>query len=402
MNTIVVQGCEFLFRDLGIAYEGVPHVCTACRKAYTLQGIFPLFLRQHHLLPGEPLMEQILPAYNDPLFSILLIIVLALIISVVTYAWGLYTRQKEEGNLLKFLEKFDTSECTLDTDEMPFEMHMLKPLTLLAKAFENSGEYHKAISIYLYIIKHISDELIKTELMERLGSTYLHAGFLERARSIYREILRKHPRNIKVLYELGVVYEMMHHYEKAREIIEPLNTLEEDTYTLSRFLELSALTANRLLTPEEKVIQLTTLLEEEPKLYRPIIDTLLKLDTKTAWQAINPSRIKEILDLLWFLPNSQLDLDIITSDKILSTLYYAKGYLQKPSHCSSIFSLDMLATARENGFEEGDLLFSYLCSKCKQSFPASFKRCPSCMAINSVEVEEEIAKARPQTDYSLL
>jgi predicted ATP-dependent serine protease len=62
----------------------------------------------------------------------------------------------------------------------------------------------------------------------------------------------------------------------------------------------------------------------------------------------------------------------------------------------------MLAVAKEGGLEEGGLLFSYLCKKCKQSFPVSFKRCPNCMAINSVEVEEEIAKASPQTNYSLL
>ncbi|WP_294953318.1 hypothetical protein [Sulfurovum sp.] len=347
-------------------------------------------------------MENILPAYNDPLFSILLIIVIALIISVVTYAWGLYRQQKEEGNLLKFLEKFDSAECSLDTDDMPFETHMFKPLTLLAKAFENSGEYHKAINIYLYIIKNIADEPAKMELMERLGNTYLHAGFLERARSIYTEILRKRPRNIKVLYELGVVYEMMHHYEKAREIIEPLNTLNEDTHTLSKFLELSALISDKMLRADEKAEALKTILEEEPKLYRQIVDTLLKLDTTAAWQVIDPQRIKEVIDILWFLPNSQLDLDIITSNETLSTLYYAKGYLQKqPVAKSGFFALDMLATARESGFEKGDLLFSYLCTKCKQSFPVSFRRCPNCMAINSVEVEEQIAKANPQTDYSL-
>ena len=139
-------------------------------------------------------MEQLLPAYNDPLFSILLIVVISLVIAVATYGWSVYKQQKEQGKLLKFLDKFDSAECALDTADMPFEEHMLKPLTLLAKAFENSGEYHKSISIYLYLIKHISEDFGKLELMERLGNTYLHAGFLERAKSIYLEILRKRPR----------------------------------------------------------------------------------------------------------------------------------------------------------------------------------------------------------------
>jgi tetratricopeptide (TPR) repeat protein len=350
-------------------------------------------------------LEHILPTYNDPLFSILLIIVLGLIIAVATYGWSVYRQQKEQGHLLKFLDKFDSSECALDTNDMPYEPHMFKPLTLLAKAFENAGEYHKAISIYLYLIKNITDDLGKIELLERLGNTYLHAGFLERARSIYTDILRKQPRNKKVLYELGVVYEMMHQYDKAKEVIEPLELLKEDTYALKKFLDFSQIKSNKKTSTEHKISRLKHILEEEPKLYREVVAALLKLDTQEAWKVIDPTRIKEILDILWFLPNSQLDLDIITSNKPLRTLYYAKGYLQEPeTHIgeSGIFALDMLATAKQNGFEEGDLLFSYLCKKCKQSFPIGFKRCPNCMAIHSVEVEENIGKASPKTNYSLL
>ncbi len=347
-------------------------------------------------------MEQILPAYDDPLFSILLIIVIGLIIALLTYGWGVYTQQKEEGKLLSFLEKFDSSECALDTSDMTYEPNMLKPLTLLAKAFENSGEYHKSINLYLYLIKHVEKEMGEFELMERLGNTYLHAGFLERSKSIYAEILRRRPRNIKVLYELGVVYETMQKYDKAKEVLEPLRLLGEETSSLENFLNFSLLLANNTLETEDKVLQLKEMLKIEPSLYRQVVISLLQLDTKSAWEIIDPSRMKELIDILWFLANSQLDLDIINANEQLKTLYYAKGYLQKASVKSGIFSLDMLATAKENGFKEGDLLFSYLCQKCKQSFPVSFKRCPNCMAINSVKVEEKIAKSSPQTNYSLL
>lgn len=323
-------------------------------------------------------------------------------VAIVTYGWGLHKQQREEGNLLKFLEKFDTSECALDIKEMHFEPNMLKPLTLLAKAFENSGEYHKSISIYLYLLKHISHDSGQLELMERLGNTYLHAGFLERSMSIYTEVLRKKPRNVKVLYELGIVYEMMHQYDKAREMIEPLRMLGEETRSLEKFLDFSELHADKTLSIPDKVAKFRQLLEEEPSLYRQIVTVLLQLDTKSAWEIIDPARIKELLDILWLLPNSQLDLDIISSNKQLRTLYYAKGYLQEPVAESGVFSLDILASAKQNGFEEGDLIFSYLCQKCKQSFPVSFKRCPNCMAINSVKVEEKIAKTSPKTDYSLL
>ena len=347
-------------------------------------------------------MESILPAYSDPLFSILLIVVMALIIALMTYAWGLYKEQKEEGKLLKFLEKFDSSECTLDTGNMPFEEHMLRPLTLLAKAFENSGEYHKSINIYLYLIKHTKQNTGELELMERLGNTYLHAGFLERSRGIYLEILRRQPRTIEVLYDIAIVYEMMHDYDKAKEVLIPLKILGEDIDSLEAFFDFAGLLEAKDIEMNEKVLQIKAILEREAKMYRQIIMALLRLDLPSAWEIIDVKRCKELIDILWFLPNSQLDLAIICSSDILQTLYYAKGYLQKPQCNSGIFSLDILATARQGGFEGGDLLFSYLCQKCKQSFPVSFTRCPSCTAINSVKVEEKVAELSPSTNYSLL
>jgi len=346
-------------------------------------------------------LETILPAYDDPLFSIMLIVVIFLMIAILTYGWGLRKHQKEEGNLLKFLEKFDTVECALDTEEMAFEASMTKPLTLLAKAFENAGEYPKAISIYVYLIKHIPSDSDRLELMERLGSTYLHAGFLLRSQHIYTEILRKKPHNTKVLYALGIVYEMMQEYDKARETLVPLKTLGENIASLEKFVDFSELLHNKTLNPQIKIAKLQAILQKEPALYRHIIAALLQLDTKSAWKTMDPLRTQELLDILWYLPLSQLDLDIIASDQQLKTLYYAKGYLQEAVVESGIFSVDMLASAKQNGFSEGDLHFSYLCQKCKQHFPISFKRCPSCMALYSLKVEESIAKSSPKTDYSL-
>lgn len=349
-------------------------------------------------------MQPILPAYDDPLFSVILIISLGFIIALATYTWGLYTHQKEEKQLLKFLDQFESVESILETKEMLFEPQMIKPLILLAKAFENSGEYHKSISIYLYLIKNISQEYSKTELLEYLGNTYLHAGFLERAKSIYLDILRKKPRNTAVLYALSVVYEMMHDYPKAKEVIEPLTLLGEEVLTLQSFLDLSEIINDTQHSIEDKITALKAILKTTPELYREVIKALFALDSQEAWREIHPKNIENIIDILWCLPNSQLDLDIISQHQVLHTLYYAKGYLppSTPWDESGIFAIDMLAIARDNGYKQSDLYFSYLCSHCKQSFPVSFKRCPKCMAIHSVKVENNIGKKSPKTDYSLL
>ena len=347
-------------------------------------------------------MEYILPAYNDPLFSIILIILISLVIALLTYAWGIHKQHKEEGNLLRFLDKFESAECSLDTSTMVFEMNMLKPLSLLAEAFGNAGEYHKSINIYLYLIKHISEAQGELKLMERLGNTYLHAGFLERSKSIYLEILRKRPRNVQVLYELGVVYEMLQDYDKAKETLEPLAILGEPTHELEIFWKLSLVLHHKKCSSSEKIEMLENLLKDEPTLYRPIVSAFLRLDTRIAWEYVRSERLTEILDILWFLPQAQLNLERIDKDEALQTLYYAKGYLTTPRSQSGIFNLDILATAKTHGHDNIDLAFSYLCKKCKQTFPMSFKRCPSCMAMHSIQVETNISKLSPLHGYSLL
>jgi len=347
-------------------------------------------------------LDSILPSYRDPLFSILIIIILSLIIAVVTYAWGIYQQQKEKSTLHKFLEKFNTKECALDTTTMPYDNAMFKPLALLANAFENSGEYHKSINIYIYLIKHTKNMVDNSDLMQKLGETYLRAGFLERARVIYAEILRKQPRNIKVLYELGIVYEMMREYDMAKDIIEPLQILGQETEEFENFLEFEKIASNRDIKSDKKIELLIKLLTQEPALYRPILSLFFRIDIKKAWAIIDKKSLHTVLDILWFLPYSQLDLGIIANDERLLTIYYAKGYIDDVEVSSGIFAIDMLASSRVSGYDYGDLVFSYLCKKCKQNFPVSFVRCPNCLAINTIEVEEDIVKKRPQTDYSLL
>ena len=347
-------------------------------------------------------MDYILPAYHDPLFSIIIIIVISLVISVVTYGWDIHKQNKNEDDLIKFLDKFDGLDCNLNDTAMIYQTNMIQPLSLLSKAFETSGEYHKAINIYLYLIKNVTDDKIKIEIMERLGKTYLHAGFLERSQSIYLQILKTRPRNINILYDLGVVYEIMHEYKKAQETLLPLSILEEDTTLLENFWNFLSISNNKTISSIDKLEKFKILLYKEANLYRDIFTCMLNIDTKEAWNIFDIDRVDEVIDILWYLSNTQLDLDIISTNKSLQTIFYLKGYVQDTEIESGIFNIDLLAVAKKNGFIDTELRFSYLCNKCKQNFPVSFRRCPNCMSILSVKVETKIAPKELQRDYSLL
>jgi tetratricopeptide (TPR) repeat protein len=349
-------------------------------------------------------LDNILPAYDDPLFSILIIITLVLIVAISSMVVGNYKERTKKESLEKFLGGFNKSNALLAIEEMPFEKALIEPLTLLAEAFKHQGEYQKAINLNLYLINNIPNFFEKEKILEQLGTTYLKAGFLKRSKSIFLEILKKHPRNTTALYHLGIVYELLHEFDNALETIEPLKILGEQTQSLEAHLKLSKLLENKKLSKAEKVTKLTTLLKESHYPYHRIMKALFSLDLKAAWRHIETEQIESILDILWFLPEVNLDLDVILKNETLSAIYFAKGYLEPNSSklMSNIFSIDTIISAKNANNHTVDLLFSYGCGKCKNHFPIAFTRCPKCYAIDAMQVNETLVKKQTQTSYSLL
>jgi len=349
-------------------------------------------------------LDKILPSYNDPLFSILIITLLVLVVAVVSIIMGNYKEEKQKKSLKKFLGTIDIDDCILDIGKLPFESTLIAPLSLLANTFSIQGEYQKSINIYLYLIKNIQLFFEKEHLLEGLGETYLKAGFLKRSEDVFLEILHKRARNINVLYHLEMVYELLQEYDKAKETLQPLEVMGEDIKSLQAHLELTSLLKNSNIKREEKLKKLKKFINNDDYSYRQIVQELFRLDLNTAWEVIDKNKINLIVDTLWFLPLSNLNFDIIYSSEILTSIYSAKGVLetQKPIIQSGIFAIDTINYAQLGGSNEVDLSFSYVCSRCKQHFPISFERCPNCYAINSIQLRETITKKYSYKGYSLL
>lgn len=347
-------------------------------------------------------MDKILPAYNDPLFSILIITILILVVATVSYFMGNYKEDIQLKNLKSFLGKIEIDGCSLDIDKLPFETTLITPLSILAKTFSTQGEYQKAIGIYIYLINNLQSFTQKEYLLEGLGETYLRAGFLKRAESVFLEILRKHPRNRTILYYLEIVYELLNEYDKAKETLKPLEIMGENISALETHLKVSSLLKNIHISREDKIIQLKEIIKNGS--YRRIIRELFRLDFNTAWELLDKDRIYLIVDILWFLPSSNLNFDIISSCNTLNGIYTAKGILPQKENTpsSGIFAIDAINSAQRGGNFDLDLNFSYSCNRCKQHFPISFDRCPKCYAIDSIQVQESIGKKRTNTGFSLL
>ncbi len=85
-------------------------------------------------------MNSFIFDYYDPIYSVILIILIAIIIAVTSQAWLVYKKEMLNRNLHNFLDKFGSKDCELEREDMPFENKMVKPLLLLAQAFERSGK----------------------------------------------------------------------------------------------------------------------------------------------------------------------------------------------------------------------------------------------------------------------
>lgn len=349
-------------------------------------------------------MDKIIPAYSDPLFSIFIIVLLVLIVAIVSFVVGNYKENIEKRYLKKFIGTMNIDEPNgFNIKNLHFSKSLIKPLSLVAKSLVDSGDYGNSIKIYLYLIDNLDNFYEQEPLLMDLGNTYLKAGFLNRAEKTYLEILRKHPRNIDALYSLEFVYELLNNFVKAREILVPLETLNEDIYKLKIHLELSSLLNNMTISHIEKVEKLSSFISYNFT-YRRAIKAMFELDSKRAWESILFDRLYSILDILWLLPSSNLDLDIISSNNILKSIYMAKGILPIEDNIpiSNIFTIDTINFAKKGGGVDLDISFIYICSVCKHHFPLSFDRCPKCYSIDSLKLKDTISKKELYSGFSLL
>lgn len=341
-------------------------------------------------------MDSFLPKSDDPIVSILLLLGIIFIVSVLSYAYSIWKQEQRSKELLKFLKNFDSKECMLDTQNMEFEPSMQKPLFLLALAYQKSGEYSKAINLYLYLLKHTKD----SSILSNLALAYLKAGFLQRSLNIYLEIVKKTPRNKKALYQIELIYEKLNDFENAKDALDVLENLGENVEALRLHLKYQEIT--KLLDKKEQFSKLEELFKKASSSYKPyILRKLFKLNSKEAWRYYDSRYFENLVDILDKLKKEDTNFDIISKNIPLEQLYYIKGYIENCSKSSHIYALDILSSAKRCGSDIAELKFIYLCSRCKNSYPLPFSRCPNCHRVYSSKIRLLIEERREKSSYSL-
>jgi len=338
-------------------------------------------------------LDLLLPSYNDPIVSILLLLGLFFIIATLSYAYSIYKQDKKRKELLDFVNNFNTQE-SFDTKHLNFKENLKKPLALLANAYLKSGEYSKSIELYLYLIRHSKDDA----LLLFLAKAYLKAGFLKRAEKIYLEILSKQAREKEALYNLELLYEKLHLFSEANEIIEILKNLQEDVEHLQLHLKIQEIKYS-YLDAQTKFNKLKTLFDDT-NLQWVVLRELFKLAPSKAWEFYEDRYFNKLIDILVQL--AEVPPKNLKKSINLQKLYTIKGLvLYNCTQKSDNFYIDLLYSAVKNGFLEAELEFIYICKSCKNRYPVEFGRCPNCHKAYQLEIEVEIAKKKKR-DYTLL
>ena len=316
-------------------------------------------------------MNSLLVDYRDPLFGVVAIVLIVFIVSFLGYTYNLYVAKKSRKEYQEFLRRFELGELKEEdyaslytTYNLPFDS-----ILLLASSFLQKGEYNKAVIIYQSLLLHIKDPIKKEELLELLGKTYFKGGFLQRSKEIYMKILKFSPRNKEALFYLLYICEKLKDYTKAKDILESLDEVDQNTKNDKTYIQTLTIKENFLMNSEEKTLALYEIYREHPFIERIFLQFLLQYNRNFFWKQCETFELSKVIDLLWYLQKDEIDIDVATRIPYLCELYCAKGYLEQ-TVSSNTFELQVLIALRSSPIEtELDLNFYFVCNKCKKSIP---------------------------------
>jgi lipopolysaccharide biosynthesis regulator YciM len=337
-------------------------------------------------------MNSLYIEYRDPLFGIILFFVLIFVIALFSYWWGRFKTKDDHRHLDKFLRQFQAPPSENEIKELIASSKISsKSWLLLADLYFQNGEYEKSIEIYHELLSNKQSDVNEKEILFLLGKTYFKAGFLERSKNTFLEILKANPRTPQALRYLLLIYEHLRDYNSALGVLEPLDELGEDVKLDKIYLEVTLLLNDYAVDENEKLQKLVALYKEHRVLSYLIFEYIFRKNPKLGWENLDLSQCQRLSDLLYNLSDDAIDLDIISQNLYLRELFSAKGCVAL-AQSSGVFEFDLLINLKKCDYKGATLRFEYICKQCKQIYPFAFHRCPSCHAIDSVQSEMVVSK----------
>lgn len=347
-------------------------------------------------------MNGLIFEYRDPIYGLIALFAFIFIVSFLTYSYGIYKEKRSREEYRKLLKRFEIGKLKEEdyvhlytTYNLPFDS-----IILLASSFLHKGEYNKAISVYLALLECVTDRVKKEELLELLGTTYFKGGFLQRSKDIFLKILKFSPRNKTALKYLLLVYEKLNELDRVNEVLDSLEELNSDIQKDRVYIQALEIIYNSTLSFEKKADELLKLLEKNSIINRIVVQFLLVNQKDLFWENLEKFNLKECLDILWYMPPNNVNLERVKTHQFLKEVFSAKGLIEESSN-SSIFELAILINIKHNKDIKANLNFEFICDKCKSVHPIYDNRCPHCHNILTFKVEPKLARSFFEENQSL-
>ncbi len=333
--------------------------------------------------------------YKDPLFSIIIILSIIILVAIADYTRNRFKLKEKEDSLKAMAENLNFYEFDKNlNDAINFSKTPQETLIFIAKIYVQSGNFDDAIKIYLAILDRLSELKSKIEIFELLGIAYYKAGFMQRAKGIFIEILKHNPRNTNALTLLMQTYETLGEYSNALEVVSCLEEVESGATAadkaklenVNNYIKMLVLVNDSLMSSalrEREILKAMT--QGGTKI---ALQYFLQHNIRRFWEIImSEKNLHNYVDLLWNLPPPQ-NIEAIKSHKQIADIYRAKGQLDDNEECE-IFELEVLRILGKDSSKKADLGFKYRCDFCQGIFPFESHRCPNCAEVggNSVVLE---------------
>lgn len=317
------------------------------------------------------------------LFSVLLLV------AIFSYFWGVFSLKDQKNSIDKFVNKFQ-SQSNLDQKYQDMLIRLdidSGSLNALAGIFARSGEFNKAIAIYLIALQKAITKSQKELIFLNLGKAYLKAGFMQRSIEVFLEAIKISPKNIDALSHLGLGFEKLRLHDKSLEVLDALqeqgvDVAQEIAYTKALKLK------NSQMEFEQKVAKMAKFANDFKLVSRMILELFIINGKDVNLINIKPD-LAHCLDIL-YLNDGVLDGDEYKE------LYGAKGLNNAQI---TDFNLNLLKVARDNNLN-ATLSFNYICKECKGSYPLFFYRCNHCARLGSCAIIPNVIKESDENSIS--